>query len=472
MKKSIKYFLLFFLLGVSYIIYTNYPKFVLISGFSAKSTASGMFVADRTQGSIEGKDNNFSPINLASNEVNIDEKSVVSKVFGLKTRKAIYREGLGAVVINDEYDPEAPYLVPNRNKTPKNLPFPYGNLPQKDTVFSSVDYHKLENIVDTYFKQNTAGNITHSLLIVYKNQIITEKYADEFDKNTKVLGWSMGKSIVSTVIGVLDQQGKIDIHNPAPIDEWKHDERSEITIHNLLQMNSGLEWEEDYTEISDVTKMLYLESDMTKSQANKPLVGRPNESWNYSSGTSNLLSGIVRKKFETHQEYLDFWYSDLIDKIGMHSMILEADLAGNYIASSYPWATTRDWAKYGLLYLNNGNWNGEQIISEDWVKYTSTPTNTSEGVYGAQFWLNAQGHLPDVPKDMYMADGYQGQRVMIIPSKDLVVVRTGITYSKTDQQLEKRGLKSNENKFVVKYELGNQPFNDLLKNILSTIDVK
>jgi len=122
----------------------------------------------------------------------------------------------------------------------------------------------------------------------------------------------------------------------------------------------------------------------------------------------------------------------------MHSMTLEADLAGNYVASAYAWATTRDWAKYGLLYLNKGNWNGEQIISEDWVKYTSTPTNTSEGIYGAQFWLNAGGHLPDVPKDMFMADGYQGQRVMIIPSMDLVIVRTGITYSKTAEKLEKR----------------------------------
>lgn len=457
-------------MGFSYIVYTNYPKLVLISGFSAKSTASGIFVANRTLESMEAKDNGFSPVSSASNEVNIDEKSVVSKVFGLKPRKAIYREGLGAVVINDDYDPNVPYLVPKRNKTPKNLPFPYGNLPQKDTVFSNVDYQKLEQVVDTYFKQNTEDNTTRSLLIVYKNQIIAEKYADGFDKNTKILGWSMAKSIVSTVIGILDQQEKIDIYSPAPIEEWKNDERSKITINNLLQMNSGLEWEEDYTKISDVTKMLYLDTDMTVAQQKKPLVGKPNESWNYSSGTSNLLSGIVRKLFDTHQEYLDFWYSNLIDKIGMYSMILETDLAGNYVASSYPWATTRDWAKYGLLYLNKGNWNGEQIISEDWVKYTATPTNTSEGIYGAQFWLNAQGHLPDVPRDMFMADGYQGQRVIIIPSKDLVVVRTGITYSKTDEKLEERGLKEGENKDVVGYGLANESYNDLLKEILSVIN--
>ena len=472
MKKFIKYFLLLLLLGVAYSVYTTYPKFVLISGFSAKSAASGVFVAQRTQESIEAKYNNFSPIKMASNEVNTDEKSVISNVFGLKERKAIYREGLGTVVINDDYDPAAPYLVPNRNKTPKNVPFPYGNLAQKDTIFSSVDYAKLETVVDAYFKQNTEDNTTRSLLVVYKNQIIAERYIEGFDENTLILGWSMGKSIVSTVMGVLDQQGKLDIHNPAPIDAWKNDERSQITTHNLLQMNSGLEWDEDYTAISDVTKMLYLDTDMTLAQINKPFVGKPNESWNYSSGTSNLLSGIVRQQFTTHQEYLDYWYSDLIDKIGMHSMILEADLAGNYVASSYPWATTRDWAKYGLLYLNKGKWNGEQIISEDWVNYTSTPTPTSEGIYGAQFWLNAEGHLPDVPKDMFMADGYQGQRVMIIPSMDLVIVRTGVTFSKTGEKLEKRGLMSDENKHVVEYELGNQSYNDVLKEILSVFNIE
>ena len=191
-------------------------------------------------------------------------------------------------------------------------------------------------------------------------------------------------------------------------------------------MNSGLEWEEDYGKISDVTKMLFLEDDMSRSQLIKPAQFKPNTHWNYSSGTTNLLSGLLRKQFKNHQEYLDFWYSSLIDKIGMHSMIVEADLKGNYIGSSYAWATTRDWGKFGLLYLHKGNWNGEQLFNESWAKYVSTPTNTSDGQYGAQFWLNAGGAMPDVPKDVYYADGFQGQRVFIIPSHDLVVVRLGL----------------------------------------------
>jgi len=158
------------------------------------------------------------------------------------------------------------------------------------------------------------------------------------------------------------------------------------------------------------------------------LVGKPNESFNYSSGTSNLLSGILRKQFDTHQEYLDFWYTNLIDRIGMNSMVIEADLTGNYVGSSYSWATARDWAKFGLLYLHNGNWNGDQLFTKDWVAYATTPTPTSNGTYGAQFWLNAEKQFKDVPASMYFADGYQGQRVYVLPDQELVIVRFGLSW--------------------------------------------
>ncbi len=172
--------------------------------------------------------------------------------------------------------------------------------------------------------------------------------------------------------------------------------------------------------------MLFQAKDMSKCQLEKPAAYQPNTHWNYSSGTSNLLSGILRNQFKNHQEYLDFWYSSLIDKIGMNSTVIETDMVGNYVGSSYGWATTRDWAKFGLLYLHNGNWNGEQIFDSSWTKYVATPTNTSNGRYGAQFWLNAGGYFPDVPRDMYYCSGYQGQMIAIIPSLDLVIVHMGL----------------------------------------------
>ncbi len=422
--KNFKIFLLILLLALIATVVFNYPKLNILAGYSAKNMASSIYVADRTLDFTDKTDNNFSPINLADDKINVDEKSTSSSDFGLLTRKAFYRDGLGAVLSLEDEDLKKEYLSPKR-ATPDNItPFPYGNAPQKDSVFGNIDYLKLNETLSVLFD---SVNKTRAAVVVYKNKIIAERYADGFTKDSKILGWSMTKSIVSTLFGVLENQNKMDVFGKAPFESWQKDDRKDITIHNLLQMNSGLEWEEDYNTISDVSKMLFLERDMTKIQIDKPLVGKPNESWNYSSGTTNLLSGILRKQFKTHQEYLDFWYSNLIDKIGMNSMVVEADLAGNYVGSSYAWATPRDWSKLGLLYLNNGLWNGEQLFTKEWVKYATTPTPTSDGWYGAQIWLNAGKRYPNVPTNMYSFNGYQGQNVFVLPDQDLVVVRMGLT---------------------------------------------
>jgi hypothetical protein len=420
MFKRILFLVLIIVIGV--VIY-NYPKLNLLAGYSAKNMASSVFVADRTLEFTDTTDNNFSPVNLASDAIDLENKNATSSAFGLLSRKAIYREGLGAVLTLEESDETADYLVPKRLEADNNTPYPYGNAPQIDTIFANLDIDKMNSSVDFLFD---SINQTRAVVIIYKDQIVSEKYADGFSKDSKLLGWSMTKSILSTVFGVLEYQGKLSVKVKAPITSWQNDERKNITISNLLQMNSGLEWDENYSRISDATKMLFLERDMTKMQENKPLVGNPNESWNYSSGTSNLLSGILRNQFKTHQEYLDFWYSDFIDKIGMNSMLLEADLNGNYVGSSYSWATARDWGKFGLLYLKNGNWNGEQLFTKKWVDYITTPTPTSNGTYGAQFWLNAENHFKDVPKNMYYADGFQGQRVYVLPDQEMVIVRFGL----------------------------------------------
>jgi len=428
MKKSFRILILLLLLAVVGLAVTYYPRLDILTGFAAKNVASGVFLAGRTQESIESGDNGFFPVNLSSNRVDLERRSVETDVLGIKNRKAIFVEGLGAMLVNKDYEPGTEFKVPNRFRAPSGLPFPYGDLPQKDTLFDEIDYEKLARAVKGAFDPpGEQDKRTRSLLVVYKGHIVAEQYADGFDKSTPILGWSMTKSITSTLYGILARMGRIDISQPVGLKEWADDERSSITYNDLLHMNSGLEWEEDYNTLSDVTRMLYLESEMGRSQIEKPLEGIPDGSWNYSSGTTNLLAGpLLRAEFESHQEYLDFWYRELLDKIGMHSSVIETDLSGNYVGSSYGWANTRDWAKFGLLYLNRGNWNGEQIVDSTWVDYVSTPTNTSDGRYGAQFWLNAGGHYPDVPRDLYSANGYQGQYVFIIPSKDLVVVRTGL----------------------------------------------
>lgn len=411
------------ILGI--LIYTNYPKLNLISGFAAKNMASSVFIAERSADYVTNNDNNMPLVKLANVKLNTTEQSATGSVYGLMPRKSIYREGLGCVLINDEYNENEPFPIPNRFIKKDILPFPYGAVVLNDTLFANVDYDKLNAAINNSFS-NPDVKKTRSVLVYHKNRIIGEKYAEGFNENSKILGWSMTKSIVSTLYGILEYKGEINLNQGAPIDAWQQDERKNITLNHLLRMQSGLAWEEDYTKISDVTKMLFLDADMTVSQANKKAIAVPTKIWNYSSGTSNLLSGILRKQFNNYQDYLDFPYRALIDKIGMNSMLLEADMEGNYVGSSYAWATTRDWAKFGILYLNNGNWNGEQLFDEKWVKYITTPTEHSDGTYGAHFWLNANGKYSNVPRDMYSANGFQGQRVYIIPSKDLVIVRMGL----------------------------------------------
>lgn len=451
MKKFFKFLGIALVLFLIYFGFTTYPKLDLISGFSAKSVASGHFIDGRDLKTIESGDNDIKLIDLATNIIDDKSKSVETSVYGLKTRKAIYREGLGAVLVDDDFDESKPYLVPKRAPISNpELPFPYGSKATEIATLPNIDYQKLNATVDNAFdKKGLKNKRSRAIIVIYKDQIIAEKYADGFDKNSKLLGWSMTKSITATYFGILQKQAKFDIFKPAPIKEWQNDDRKKITTNDLIHMNSGLEWEEDYGKISDATKMLFQARDMTKSQIAKKLIGKPNASWNYSSGTSNLLSGILRKQFKTHQEYLDFWYTSLIDKIGMHSMIVETDMVGNYVGSSYGWATARDWSKFGLLYLHQGNWNGEQIFDPSWSKYVATPTATSNGIYGGHFWLNSAGRYPDSPRDLYSANGFQGQNVFIIPSHDMVIVRLGL-------KEEKDGF----------------DFNGLLKGILGSVKEK
>lgn len=423
--KIFKRILVLLILVVGIIVYLNYPKLNMISGYASKYMASSVLVGKRSAASVVSNDLDMPLVKLATTEFNTQEAKATASVYGLMTRKAIDRQGLGTVLVNNDYQQGEIYLQPNRNSTPIIKPYPIGHLAPKDTLFSEVDYSKLQKAVAVAFENNEIQK-TRTLLVLYKGHLLTEKYADGFSKDTPILGWSMTKSVLATCFGILEHKGKLETDWQAPIAEWKNDERKEITLNHLLRMQSGLEWNEDYATISDATKMLFLDSDMTLAQKDKKAIAKPTEIWNYSSGTTNLLSGILRQQFRTQQEYLDFPYASFIDKIGAHSMLIEADLKGNYVGSSYAWANTRDWARIGQLYLNNGSWNGEQLFSEEWVNYIATPTQFSNGKYGAHFWLNSNGFYPDVPRDLYSMNGFQGQYVFVIPSKELVVVRTGL----------------------------------------------
>jgi len=203
-----------------------------------------------------------------------------------------------------------------------------------------------------------------------------------------------------------------------------------------MRMSSGLSFEEVYAPLYDATYMLYGSYGFGAYAAARPLEVAPEAKWHYSSGSANIVAGVVRKAIQKeHPYYYGFIQEALFNKIGMYSAVLEPDSSGTFVGSSYALATPRDWARFGLLYLNDGVWQGQRILPKGWVKYTTTPTPKSErGEYGAMFWLNAGAagnpknrRWPNSPTDAFAALGFQEQKVIMIPSKKLALVRFGAT---------------------------------------------
>lgn len=406
------------------------PLLPIITGYSAKNLASGVFVANRTQESMEATDLNFSFIKYVKNKVDWENKSVKSS-FLWRTSTTMYIDGFGCLLVNDYSQQEIanrPYsIVEPMPANPDTIPWPMGDV-VADSIPSGVNMDKLNLAVEQAFVDTIPFKGTFALMVVYKGQPIVEQYKDGFGPDNKFLSWSMAKSFTNALTGILVKENKIDIHQPIALEAWANDKRSNITISNLMNMNSGLEWNEDYGNNSDVNNMLHKEGDMAKFTYQKNMVASVETRWVYSSGTTNLVSHLIRQTFENDTEYYAFPRTALFNKIGLRSAVWEVDAAGTFVGSSYIYASMRDYARFGLLYLNNGNWLGEQILPEGWVEYTTTEATGSDGQYGAFFWLNQSGtDYPDVPRDMYCCRGHDGQYIYIIPSKELVVVRTGFS---------------------------------------------
>ncbi|MEI9808871.1 MAG: serine hydrolase [Bacteroidota bacterium] len=438
-KKIILRSILFILLLILFFAgWYGWKAFPLISGYGAKNLCSAVYLQHRNPEEVIKEEFGSFPLSLGSFTVNEKDSSVTGSVWGLAKRKAIYRQGLGATIVNDysekeiraqHFDLPSPPAV-----NTDTISWPAGDK-LTDSMPAAVYTEILNKVLETALKETKDGKSVHTraVLVVYDGQLVVERYAPGFDKNTVMLGWSMSKSITSAMIGILVKEGKLNINSPAPVPEWKGDGRNKITIKDLLQQASGLDFREVYTSPSEVTNMLFNKGDMGAFTANRPLKYEPGTVFNYSSGNSNILSRIIRHTVG-EKGYAAFPYRALFYKIGMFHTLLEPDASGTYIGSSYSYATARDFARFGLLYYNNGKWNGEQVLPENWVKETIQPVLADKQKrYGYQFWLNgfdakdSSRHLyPDVPADMFFADGYGGQYIYIIPSKKLVIVRLGL----------------------------------------------
>ncbi|HUW92945.1 MAG TPA: serine hydrolase [Bacteroidales bacterium] len=425
--RSLLVFFLLLLTGV--LLYINYlaPG---ITGYAAKNLASGVFVAGRTQESLEKEELNFFPVYYSRNSIDYENKIVTSQLFLLWKAKAVYNEGLGCTLVKSFSEEEVEALdypsVPIPAGNPDTIPWPAGDL-LSDTVPSGISMQKLNDMLDQVFEDTVSYKGTFAVTVVYKDQIVAERFRSDFNPDNRFLSWSMAKSFTNAMAGSMVKDGLIDIQKPVNRPEWANDDRRNITLDNLMKMTSGLDFLEQYSKVklTGTTTMLLKNGDMGDYAADYKLLAKPDSIWYYSSGSSNIVQDYLRTVIGNDDEYLAYPRKALFNKTGMRSVVWEPDASGTFVGSSYLYATMRDYARFGLLYLHNGNWMGEQIFPEDWVAYTTTPAPGSGGEYGALFWLNKSGEFPSQPDDLFYCDGYEGQRIFIIPSKDLVVVRTG-----------------------------------------------
>ncbi len=418
----------------------------MVAAAGAKLACSGVYVGGRAPDHVIKHDlaNFYGPFfQYADYEFNAEEQTATTTVLGLISRSALYRPGVGCTLMidatADELRAQASNLhVPAKAQRPEV--WPVGDTVELGLGDDAIDFTALNKAVEGVFAADTEGLDvdTRAVIVVHNGKVIAERYAEGYDEQSRFLGWSASKAVTSALIGTMVMDGKLDVSQPAPVKEWKDrsDPRGDVSLHHLLTMTSGLEFTEPYIPDNDSTDMLFKLPRMGDFVASKPLAYDPGTHWYYSSGTTNLLARIY---FEQAGGTLESNYKlaqqRFFEPVGMTSAVFETDVSGAYVGSSYFYATARDWARFGLLYLNDGRAGEQQVLTKEWVDYSRAPIAQAEqGEYGAQFWLNAGApddptnkRYPDLPRDYYMASGYNDQHIGIIPSKNAVIVRLGWT---------------------------------------------
>lgn len=411
--------------------------FPIGTGIAAKTVCSDVFVSARAPEGL--LDDEVPKAFFVNYEVDAAGRSVTASAFGLASKTAVYRPGLGcALALQVDADSlraqgfEAPATVAS------DAPWPAGEGADTRPDPAGLDRGALEAAIDQLFvdpdDEGPPLN-TRAVVIVHHGRLLAERYAPGFDAETPQLGWSMTKSVTNALVGILVARGELAIDDPIGFASWAgaDDPRAALTWDHLLRMSSGLDFNEDYGLRSDVTVMLFDHPDGSALPLAYELADPIDTRWSYSSGTTNLIQRRIRELFNDDAAYHRFPHDALFAPIGMHSGVIETDPSGTFVGSSFMYATPRDWARFGQLYLQDGVWDGQRILAQGWVARTITPTPSHPSAgYGMQWWLNAapdpeQRALPGVPADAYLASGHQGQMVLVVPSRELVIVRLGMT---------------------------------------------
>ncbi|MBI5622809.1 MAG: serine hydrolase [Elusimicrobia bacterium] len=408
----------------------------IAAAYKAKALASGIFVSGRTLESLLAEDvsaDGYRIMRLFRAEVDDRRRTVTCSFLGLKPRTAAFRPGLGAtLVIGTRASALEPKSLPPLPRRDEETWLPASPAPADKA---------LARALDLAFAEPDPGRLrrTRAVVVIQDGRLAAERYAPGFGPAMPLPGWSMTKSVLSCLAGILVGRGLLSLDQDRLLPEWSGpgDRRAGIRLEDLLRMRSGLEFEEVYTDpLRDATRMLFASRSAAGYAASKPLRHAPAAVWQYSSGTSNILGRVGRRAVEgAGEEWLSYPGKALFSPLGMQSAILEPDAAGDFVFSSFMLATARDWAAFGQLYCQDGVWKGRRVLPEGWVRMSATPTPQSpEGRYGAGWWLKIPKELGGdtpaagkVPSDAFFAVGHEGQVLTVIPSCRLVAVRLGMS---------------------------------------------
>jgi len=370
-------------------------------------------------------------IDRASQAVHITLPSGVTR-----TAKYLGSQGCVTLPIGKSSVNFTPVPVKSGLPDPSTQRWPMGDVLPEEPLPAEIDAAKLKQAVNAAFEP--AEGMTAAFVVTWKGRLVAERYGEGLTARTPLEGWSMGKSVTASLLGILIKQGIYELSQPAPIPEWQTpgDPRAKIRMTDIVHMSSGLRikapQDPDYDPSGTYTDHVYLYTGSVDSfhyAATRPLQWPPNTVGRYHNTDPVLINYLVRIGVEKlGQEYLSFPQRALFDKLGIRTMVIETDPFGNFLGQGYELASGRDWARLGNLYLQDGVWNGERILPEGYAKFVSTVAPAWQAdnrpIYGGFFWINGDGTFP-VPRDAYFMSGAGGQTTLIIPSHDLVVVRLG-----------------------------------------------
>ena len=431
--------------------YWQHQRDMVRRGQQAIFMCNGLFTSNRSLEQVFEQELAFfrEPIGTSEGgdyEVYWDRRAVAIGAPGaVPVMRAAFREGIGCVILPpdqslEDIDRLPELTLPYPPGDPAQIPWPDGDLIENTGLPANVNEEKLLAASNWAFDRESPEQVTLSLVVVYNGQIIHERYAPGFDVATRTRTWSTAKSIASTLIGMLVDEGRLALDEPLGIDWYPNarspetDPRNEITLRHVLNMSSGLETVDNRgLEYATGSGMSYWAgSSSVVGARSRALIREPGTYWDYEN--YDTLLGVYAMKLALGGEkaYAEFPRKALLDKIGMRNTLVSTDRFGDFVMSSQIYTNARDLARFGLLYLGHGIWNGERLLSEEWIDFVRTPapaTKSIGSIYGGQWWLVPEGR-DDVPKDAYSTSGNRGQFSIIVPSRDMVIVRRGLDYGR------------------------------------------